>query len=117
MQKQTWLPYPAPAPAPITELEWMGLAGAMPFLNGERPQYVALETPGDGFIQICAEGQGAEINYYDGDGPDHQGACWQFAAPLGSALMGAVIVTAAAELVVAYGPEEAARRLGWAQII
>lgn len=118
MQRQTWLPGGLNGYgdiAPIGEMEWMGLAGAVPFPCGARPVYWAAETPGDGYVQVCAAGEGCEIHYTDGDGPDHEFQSWQFAAPLTEA-MGRVIATAAQQSVLAWGPDEAARRLGFERV-
>jgi hypothetical protein len=114
---QPWLDIPAPTPAPISRLDWLGLAGAVEFTNGERPVLAQFETPADGLVQICAAGEGCEIHYFAGEGPDHEGRCWQFAAELPTALMGELLVAEAIKLTLLLGPAEAAKRLGWPQII
>lgn len=116
MQKQTWLPAADYGkPAPIGELDWMGLAGAVAFPNGERPWLWQAETPGDGLVQVCAAAEGCEIHYYDGEGPEHEVQCWQFAAPL-TAAMGYVVADTARGWVLAEGPEAAAKRLGFERV-
>jgi hypothetical protein len=118
MQKQTWLPGGLNGygePGPIGEMDWMGLAGAVAFANGARPIFWQAETPGDGLVQVCAAAEGCEIHYYEGEGPDFEPACYQFAAPLTEA-MGRVVATAAQQSVLAWGPDEAAKRLGFERV-
>ena len=116
MQRQTWLPGGIDGygeAAPIGELDWMGLAGAEAFPCGTRPWLWQAVTPGDGLVQVCADANGCEIHYYDGDGPDHECQSWQWSAPL-TASMGHAVAEAARRWVIATGPDAAAKRMGFA---
>jgi hypothetical protein len=118
MQKQTWLPGGLNGygqAAPIGEADWMGLAGAVPFADGQRPWLWQAETPADGLVQVCAAAEGCEIHYAEGEGPDYELQCWQLAMPL-TASLGFAIAEAARQWVLAVGPEAAAERLGFERV-
>lgn len=118
MQKQTWLPGGLNGygqSAPISEMDWMGLAGAVQFPDGQRPWLWQAETPGDGLIQVCAAAEGVEIHYYEGEGPDYKPECWQLALAL-TASLGYSIAETARQWVLAEGPHAAAKRLGFEKV-